>query len=146
MTNAVASTSKSAATLCSGLACPQKIKAYELRKNKKTELLSQLHSLKTELSTLRVGQVKAAPPSKLAKIKIVRKDIARVLTVFNTQRKNQLKAFYKGEPRNKLPLDLRKKQTRAIRRRLTTAQQNAVPLKVQKHRANFPQRTFAVKA
>ncbi|GAM24664.1 hypothetical protein SAMD00019534_078390 [Acytostelium subglobosum LB1] len=124
----------------------EKIKAYELRKQKKGELLSQLQTLKTELATLRVGQVKAAAPSKLAKIKVVRKSIARVLTVFNTQRKNQLRAYYKDTPRNRLPTDLRKKRTRAIRRRLTSAQQNAQPVKVLKQLQHFRTRTFAVKA
>ncbi|EFA81683.1 S60 ribosomal protein L35 [Heterostelium album PN500] len=124
----------------------EKIKAHELRKQKKTELLEQLNTLKTELSSLRVNQVKAAAPSKLAKIGIVRKSIARVLTVFNTQRKNQLRTYYKGAARNQLPTDLRQKKTRAIRRRLTTAQQNAVPVKVLKQRQHFSPRVFAVKA
>ena len=47
----------------------------------------------------------------------VRKSIARVLTVTNAKQRQNLREFYKSK--KYLPLDLRKKQTRAIRRRLT---------------------------
>lgn len=60
--------------------------------------------------------------SKLAKIGVVRKSIARVLTVYNQTIKAKLREKYEGE--RFVPLDLRKKQTRAIRRRLTSEQVN----------------------
>ena len=47
----------------------------------------------------------------------VRKSIARVLTVTNQKQRQNLRDFYKGK--KYLPLDLRAKRTRAIRRRLT---------------------------
>lgn len=47
----------------------------------------------------------------------VRKSIARVLTVITQKQRQNLREFYKGK--NYLPLDLRYKKTRAIRRRLT---------------------------
>lgn len=47
---------------------------------------------------------------------VVRKSIARVLTVINQKTRANLRELYKNK---KLPLDMRKKQTRAIRRRLT---------------------------
>ena len=46
----------------------------------------------------------------------VRKSIARVLTVINHKTRANLRELYKGK---KLPLDMRAKKTRAIRRRLT---------------------------
>ena len=46
-----------------------------------------------------------------------RKSIARVLTVMNQKQRSNLRELYKGKKH--LPLDLRPKQTRAIRRRLT---------------------------
>ena len=55
--------------------------------------------------------------------KVVRKSIARVLTVINQTQKSQLRLFYKDK--KLLPLDLRTKKTRAIRRRLTTEEANA---------------------
>lgn len=47
----------------------------------------------------------------------VRKSIARVLTVMNHKARQNLREFYKDK--KYLPLDLRSKKTRAIRRRLT---------------------------
>lgn len=47
----------------------------------------------------------------------VRKSIARVLTVTNQKARHNLREFYKNK--KYLPLDLRTKKTRAIRRRLT---------------------------
>jgi len=61
-----------------------KIKAHELRERSKDELMKQLEDLKNELAQLRVAKVSGqGGPSKLAKIKVIRKSIARVLTVYN---------------------------------------------------------------
>lgn len=69
---------------------------------------------------LRVAKVTGGAASKLAKIGVVRKSIARVLTVYNQTTKAKLREKYEGE--RFVPMDLRKKQTRAIRRRLTKEQ------------------------
>ncbi|KAM0723010.1 hypothetical protein Q7P37_001208 [Cladosporium fusiforme] len=74
----------------------------------------------------------------------VRKSIARVLTVINANQRAQLRIFYKGK--KYLPLDLRAKQTRAIRRRMTQHEQNLVTEKQAKKARHFPQRNYAVKA
>uniref|UniRef100_A0A452FT08 Large ribosomal subunit protein uL29 n=1 Tax=Capra hircus TaxID=9925 RepID=A0A452FT08_CAPHI len=47
---------------------------------------------------------------------VVRKSIARVLTVINQTQKENLRKFYKGKKYK--PLDLRPKKTRAMRPRL----------------------------
>jgi large subunit ribosomal protein L35e len=47
----------------------------------------------------------------------VRKSIARVLTVINQKARKNTREYYKDK--KFLPLDLRPKKTRAIRRRLT---------------------------
>lgn len=47
----------------------------------------------------------------------VRKSIARVLTTINAKTRANLREMYKGKKH--IPLDLRTKKTRAIRRRLT---------------------------
>jgi hypothetical protein len=52
--------------------------------------------------------------------KIVRTSIARVLTVISQKQKSALREAYKKK--KLLPLDLRPKKTRAIRRRLTKHQ------------------------
>lgn len=67
-----------------------KVRAHELRSKSKQDLLNQLKDLKAELSGLRVAKVTGGAPNKLSKIKIVRKSIARVLTVY---RQNQLSAL-----------------------------------------------------
>jgi hypothetical protein len=73
----------------------------------------------------------------------LRKSIARVLTVINANQRSQLRLFYKGK--KYLPLDLRPKQTRAIRRRLTKHESGKKLEKTKKRETHFPQRKFAVK-
>ncbi|KAI4579293.1 hypothetical protein MJG53_001165 [Ovis ammon polii x Ovis aries] len=87
-----------------------KIKARDLRGKK--ELLKQLEDLKVELSQLRVAKVTGGAASKLSKIRVVRKSIARVLTVINQTQKENLRKFYKGKKYK--PLDLRSKKTGAM--------------------------------
>lgn len=119
-------------------------KAYELRTKSKSELETQLRELKAELSALRVAKVTGGAPNKLSKIKDVRLGIARILTIMSQQRKQALREVYEGK--KYVPLDLRPKKTRAIRRRLTKSQQEAKTLKQMKKESHFPQRKFAVKA
>ena len=73
----------------------------------------------------------------------VRKSIARALTVINSNQRSQLRIFYKGK--KYIPLDLRPKQTRALRRRLTKDESSRVTEKQKKRTRHFPQRNFAVK-
>uniref|UniRef100_A0A2I3H0M8 Large ribosomal subunit protein uL29 n=1 Tax=Nomascus leucogenys TaxID=61853 RepID=A0A2I3H0M8_NOMLE len=73
-----------------------KIKARDLR-GKKKELLKQLDDLKVELSQLRVAKVTGGAAFKLSKIRVVRKSIARVLTVINQTQKENLRKSYKGK-------------------------------------------------
>ncbi|CAB1109614.1 unnamed protein product [Ectocarpus sp. CCAP 1310/34] len=71
-------------------------KAHDLRNLGKAELTAKLTELRTELQTLRVAQVTGGAASKLAKIAVVHMKY--------------------------VPLDLRPKRTRAIRRRLNADQ------------------------
>ena len=73
----------------------------------------------------------------------LRKSIARVLTVINANQRAQLRLFYKGK--KYLPLDLRPKQTRAIRRRLSKEEKSVKTLKQKKKHTHFPMRKYAVK-
>ncbi|XP_075090163.1 large ribosomal subunit protein uL29-like isoform X1 [Nicotiana tabacum] len=97
-----------------------RIKVHELRQKSKTELSAQLKDLKAELALLRVAKVTGGAPNKLSKIKVVRLSIAQVLTVISQKQKTALREAYKNK--KYLPLDLRPKKTRAIRRRLTKHQ------------------------
>ena len=59
-------------------------------------------------------QVTGGAASKLSKIRVVRKSIARVYIVMHQKQKENLRKFYKGKKYK--PLDLRPKKTRAIRK------------------------------
>ena len=93
---------------------------------------------------LRVAKVTGGAASKLAKIKVVRKSIARVLTVYNQTQKSKLREVYAGKKFQ--PKDLRKKQTRAIRRALSPMEKAVKTVKQTKKDLNFPPRKFAVMA
>jgi large subunit ribosomal protein L35e len=121
-----------------------KVKAHELRSKNKEELLTQLDDFQQELAQLRVAKVIGGAASKLAKIKIARKSIARVLTVYNQTQKAKLRESLGS--RKYVPLDLRRKKTRAIRRQLTKHEKGLKTLKQQKKEAYFPKRRFALKA
>merc|ERR1712020_474358 len=94
-----------------------KVKAKDLRGKKKEDLLKQLDELKTELAQLRVAKVTGGAASKLSKIRVIRKSIARVHIVMHQKQKENLRKFYKGNKYK--PLDLRPKKTRAIRKALS---------------------------
>ncbi|TFK55705.1 ribosomal protein L35 [Heliocybe sulcata] len=123
---------------------PGKVKAYELQSKSKNDLSKQLVDLKNELLTLRVQKVVGGSASKLTKINSVRKSIARVLTVMNQKQRQNLREFYKNK--KYLPLDLRPKRTRAIRRRLTKHEKSLKTEKQRKKDIHFPIRKYAVKA
>ena len=73
----------------------------------------------------------------------VRKSIARVLTVINALQRHQIRLFYRGKKH--IPLDLRPKKTRAIRRRLTAHESSLKTVKEKKKLKHLPQRKYAVK-
>ncbi|GAB4813516.1 hypothetical protein N2152v2_000562 [Parachlorella kessleri] len=173
-----------------------KIKAHELRTKSKADLLAQLKDLKQELGALRVAKVTGGAPNKLSKIKVVRKSIARVLTVVNQTTRSKLREEVAGKiqagddemescqqrpacgsaavldsylclgpqrssadrlavaapssqssfVRKYVPLDLRVKKTRAMRRALTKHERTVRTEKQKKKDAAFPRRKFAVKA
>ncbi|KAL1930467.1 hypothetical protein VTP01DRAFT_10629 [Rhizomucor pusillus] len=120
------------------------VKAYELRNKNKAELLKILDEQKQELASLRVQKVAGASASKLQQIGTARKNIARTLTVISQTQREQLRLFYKKK--KYLPLDLRVKKTRAMRRALTPYERSLKTVKQQKKEAYFPLRKYAVKA
>lgn len=78
--------------------------------------MKQLEEFKQELASLRVQKIAGGASSKVTKIHDVRKNIARVLTVINQSQREAVREHYKGK---RTPLDLRVKQTRALRRKLS---------------------------
>nr|XP_055106786.1 60S ribosomal protein L35-like [Symphalangus syndactylus] len=134
---------RAAAVACAATA---KIKAQDLLGKKEEELLKQLDDLKVELSQLRVAKVTGRAASKRPKIRIrvVRKSIARVLTVINQTQKENRGKFHKGKKYKHL--DLRPKKTHAMRRPLSKHEAN-LPIKKRQQREQLsPTRKCAVKA
>ncbi|KAI5455033.1 60S ribosomal protein L35 [Naganishia adeliensis] len=123
-----------------------KIRAFELQSKNKTDLLKQLHELKTELASLRVQKIAGGSAAKLTKINTTRKSIARVLTVINQKQRQNVREMYKAKNSKYLPLDLRYKKTRAIRRALTKNERSLVTEKQHKKDIHFPLRKYALKA
>merc|ERR1712083_854876 len=105
--------------------------------------MKQLEELKQELSGLRVAKVTGGAASKLSKIRVVRKSIARVNIVINQTTKENLRKFYKNKKYK--PLDLRAKKTRTLRRALKPSELNAKTKKEMRRNLAFPERKYALK-
>ncbi|SPJ10993.1 60S ribosomal protein L35, putative [Plasmodium sp. DRC-Itaito] len=117
------------------------VKAYELRTLKKKELLDKLEELKKELSGLRISKA-IGNSAKNSKIRGVRKNVARVLTVYNQKRKMELRKLYKNKKFK--PYNLRKKLTKSKRLELSPKQKAAMTIRQKKKVQNFPQRKYLV--
>merc|ERR1712060_589961 len=104
--------------------------------------------------------VSSGVASKLSKIKVVRKAIARSSTFINAKNRQEVKDMYKNRKALKSyneenkstwrysdkPYACRERTTRAKRRALSKRQQNLKSLRTQKREDNFPQRYFAIRA
>ncbi|XP_003740397.1 60S ribosomal protein L35 [Galendromus occidentalis] len=121
-----------------------KLRAAELRGMKKEDLEKKLDELKSELSNLRNAKVTGANASKVAKIRMTRKNISRLLTIMTEVQRENLVKFYRNKKR--VPLDLRLKRTRAQRRALTPYEQSIKSRKQRRREATYPRRKYAVKA
>ena len=143
---------------------PKETSAAEYRKKNTTELLADLKKLREELQTIRFTKVTGTAVSKLSKIKGLRKQIARILTIIRENKKQEVisklltketKEVVDGKETSvsktiknlkmkHLPLDLRPKKTRAIRRKMTKFESKLLTLKLFKRKLSFPMRKFAV--
>ena len=139
------------------------VSAKEYRKKNNKELLDDLKKLREDLQTIRFTKVSGTAVAKLAKIKILRKQIARVLTILRENKKaeviknlrtkvtkekkddkEEVKTTIKNLKMKHIPLDLRPKLTRAKRRRMTKFERKLLTLRQLKRKLNFPMRKFAV--
>merc|ERR1712062_619356 len=124
-----------------------KVKALRvsaLREESKENLTAKLGELRQELATLKVAKVTAQSASKLGKINVVRKDIAKVLTVINQTRKAELQKLYRGK--NVKPVDLKPRKTRALRKRLNKHESSLKSLKTVRREQKTKLKNFALKA
>ena len=138
--------------------------AKEYRKKDNGTLLADLKKLREDLQNIRFTKGSGTAVAKLTKIKSLRKQIARVLTIIREKKKaevvenlrtrvtkeqkgdkeEEVKKTVKNLKAKNIPLDLRPKLTRAKRRRLTKYERKLVTLKQLKRKLNFPVRKFAV--
>merc|ERR1711874_122625 len=135
-------------------------KPFKLREKNVDDLVTSVDELQRELSTLKANKVTSGVASKVAKIRVVRKAIARTLTMINDKKRTQVKDAYKSRAALKAynesnktnwrisdkPYACRERTTRAKRRALTKKQQNLTTLRQRKQNWNFPQRVYAVRA
>merc|ERR1711894_10553 len=115
-----------------------------LRNESKADLTAKLGELRQELATLKAAKVTAQSASKLGKINVVRKDIAKVLTVINQARKAELQKFYRGK--NVRPVDLKPRKTRALRKRLNKHEESLKSLKTVRREQRTAKKMYAIKA
>ena len=140
------------------------VSAKEYRKKNTQELLNELKKMREELQKIRFTKGSGTAVAKLSKIKELRKQIARVLTIIRENRKEEVvkglrervtknekdgkeeevKTTIKNLKLKHIPLDLRPKLTRAKRRRMTKFERKLVTLRQLKGKLNFPMRKFAV--
>lgn len=138
--------------------------AKDYRRRNTEELLEDLKKVREELQKIRFTKGSGTAVAKLSKIKPLRKQIARVLTIIRENRKNEvISALRTKETKEKkgdkvetvkttiknlkfkhVPFDLRPKQTRAIRQKMTKFERKLVTLKQLKRKLNFPKRKFSV--
>ena len=138
--------------------------AKEYRKKNSQDLLNDLKKLREDLQKIRFTKGSGTAVAKLSKIKDLRKQIARILTIIRENKKEEVvkglttrvskeekdgkeeevKKTIKNIKLKHIPLDLRPKLTRAMRRRMTRFERKLVTLKQLKRKLNFPLRKFAV--
>merc|ERR1712226_616265 len=121
-----------------------RVKAHELRNKSEADCTEELGKHRKELASLRVSKVAAAPQVKLAKVRAVRKNIAKVLTVLNEKRRAAARTEFKSK--RYTPYDLRQKKTRAFRRRLSRHERTRTTVKQQKTIDNGKLRKYALSA
>ena len=142
------------------------VSAKEYRKKNTADLLAELKKLREELQKIRFTKGSGTAVAKLSKIKDLRKQIARILTIIRENRKaevvkglrekvekkeegkegkeEEVKKTIKNLKMKHIPLDMRPKLTRAMRRRMTKFERKLVTLRQLKRKLNFPMRKFAV--
>ena len=138
--------------------------AKDYRKKNSADLLNDLKKMREELQKIRFTRGTGTAVAKLSKIKELRKQIARILTIIRENKKEEVikglrdrvnkeekegkeeevKTTIKNLKLKHIPLDLRPKLTRAKRRRMTKFERKLVTLRQLKRKLNFPMRKFAV--
>lgn len=118
---------------------------HNIRQQDVESIRSNIEKLKDELKQLRNSKAASGSATKLAKIKTVRRNIARSLTILNQKQRASLAGgLHKSS--GKRAIFLRTKLTRAVRKSLTLHQKSKLITKVQKRALNFPVRKYGLRA
>ena len=120
------------------------LKAKAIREMNAVDRQNKLKELKSELAKLRFEKVTGGAQTRVSRLRVCKKEIARLMTVMNTERTAQLRKYYAQA--KYLPKQLRVKGTKKERRQLTAAQKNRMTTKQAKMAKHFPQRKFFVLA
>ncbi|KAH8618745.1 putative Ribosomal L29 protein [Trypanosoma vivax] len=121
------------------------VKVRDLREKSKEDLLKQLGEFKKELSQLRVSQQVNVAAGRLARIRVIRKGIARVMTVLNKNERESLRKFYSDKVKKNMPKALRPKLTHRRRLALKPSEKNRRTRREVRMAQRFPKRVYAVK-
>ena len=138
----------------------KKIRPFNLRKRTPEELNQLLDEYRKELGVLRINKLTSAVGSRIAKISLVRKGVARILTTINQKRRQEFRKVFTSPAEirkfndeyktsytsSRIPKQLRPRKTRALRRALTKHQSHKKLVKIIKRERAFPQRKFFVKS
>lgn len=117
----------------------------KIREGDSEAIKATVEKLKDELRTLRNSKASSGSATKLAKIKTVRRNIARNLTILNQKERERLAGkLHSGS--GKRAIFLRTKLTRAVRRELTLHQKGKRITKAQKRQLNFNTRKYGLRA
>jgi large subunit ribosomal protein L35e len=116
----------------------------KIRESDSEAIKAAILKLKDELRALRTSKASSGSATKLAKIKTVRRNIARNLTILNQKERTNLAGKLHINS-GKRAVFLRTKLTRAFRKRLTAHQKSKTIKKVQKRALNFPLRKYGLR-
>lgn len=74
----------------------KKYLAFKLKNKTTEELLEILEEHKKELASLRVKKVVSGTQSQISKIGVIRKTIARILTIINLKKREAIKTAFQS--------------------------------------------------
>lgn len=138
----------------------KKYLAFKLRSKTVEELREILEEHKKELSSLKVKKVVSGTQTSIAQIGVIRKAIARILTIINLKKREEIKSAFQNRKSikqyneanktsyslSKTPKELKPRLTRALRRKLSKKQATKLLPKQIKRQNAFPERKYALKA
>ena len=119
------------------------LKAKAIREMTPVDRQEKLKELKNEMLQLRFGK-STGGAQKVSRMRVCKKEIARLMTIINTERSQQLKKYFSQA--KYVPKQLRFKGTKKERRQLTAAQKNRKTVSQAKKAVHFPMRKFYVVA